>query len=151
MTFASTAGSLQLDHSGTFSGEIFNFSGNGTLSGSDHIDLRDIKYGSVQDSYANGVLTVTDGIGDIAKLSFNGSYTLANFDFASDGAGGTVAYDPPAPSSSGQSATPPNLALLANYMASTFAAAGNDHCLAIIGSETVRNSGPPLLANPHHA
>ena len=31
-------------------------------------------------------LRVTDGTGDTAKLSFNGSYTLANFDFASDGA-----------------------------------------------------------------
>ena len=106
VTFASSTGTLRLDHSSTFSGEIFNFTGNGTLSGSDQIDLRDIKYSSIQDSYANGVLTVSDGSGDTAKLSFSGSYTLANFDFASDGSGGTILYDPPAPSSSGQNTTP---------------------------------------------
>ena len=77
MTFAGSTGTLRLDHSSTFSGKIFKFTGNGSLSGSDQIDLRDIKYSSVQDSYANGVLTVTDGSGDTAKLSFNGSYTLA--------------------------------------------------------------------------
>ena len=61
VTFAGSTGTLRLDHSSTFSGKIFKFSGNGSLSGSDHIDLRDVKYSSVHDSYANGVLTVTDG------------------------------------------------------------------------------------------
>ena len=95
MTFAGSTGTLRLDHSSTFTGKIFKFGGNGSLSGSDHIDLRDVKYSSVHDSYANGVLTVTDGSGDTAKLSFNGSYTLANFKFANDGSGGTIVYDPP--------------------------------------------------------
>ena len=46
---------------------------------------------------------MTDGSGDTAKLNFNGSYTLANFKFASDGSGGTVVYDPPVTTpSSGQ-------------------------------------------------
>jgi serralysin len=85
---------LQLDNPSTFSGEIFNFTGNGSLSGSDQIDLKDIDYNSVQDSYANGQLTVTDGT-NTATLDFNGSYVLANFDFASDGSGGTIVYDPP--------------------------------------------------------
>ena len=93
---------LRLDHSSTFSGTIFKFTGNGKLSGSDQIDLKDIKYSSVHDSYANNVLTVTDGSGDAAKLHFNGSYTLANFKFANDGSGGTIVYDPPATPSSGQ-------------------------------------------------
>ena len=105
VTFGGSTGSLRLDHSSTFSGEIFNFTGNGKLSGSDQIDLRDIQYSSVQDSYANGVLTVTDGSGDNAELSFNGSYTLANFDFASDGSGGTIVYDPPVSTSSGKNTT----------------------------------------------
>ena len=39
---------------------------------------------------------MTDGT-DTAKLKFNGSYTLANFKLASDGSGGTIVYDPPAP------------------------------------------------------
>ena len=95
VTFQGTTGTLRLDQPSTFSGEIFGFKGNGTLSGSDHIDLRNIKYGSVHDSYANGILTVSDGYGDTDKLRFNGSYTLANFKFASDGSGGTIVYDPP--------------------------------------------------------
>ena len=99
VTFAGPTGTLRLDHSSTFSGKISKFGGNGSLSGSDHIDLRDVKYSSVHDSYSNGVLTVTDGSGDTAKLSFNGSYSLANFKFANDGSGGTIVYDPPAASS----------------------------------------------------
>jgi hypothetical protein len=100
--FTGSTGMLRLDHSSTFSGTIFKFTGNGKLSGSDQIDLKDIKYSSVHDSYANNVLTVTDGSGDAAKLHFNGSYTLANFKFANDGSGGTIVYDPPATPSSGQ-------------------------------------------------
>ena len=96
VTFASSKGTLVLDQSSTFSGKIYGFTGNGSLSGSDQIDLRDINYNSVQESYANGVLTVTDGT-DTAKLNFNGSYTLANFKLVSDGRGGTIVYDPPAP------------------------------------------------------
>jgi len=99
VTFAGPTGTLRLDHSSTFSGKISKFGGNGSLSGSDHIDLRDVKYSSVHDSYSNGVLTVTDGSGDTAKLSFNGSYSLANFKFANDGSGGTIVYDPPTASS----------------------------------------------------
>ena len=98
VTFASSTGTLILESPSTFSGEIFNFTGNGSLSGSDQIDLTNINYNSVKDSYANGVLTVTDGT-DTDKLDFNGSYNLANFDFASDGSGGTIVYDPPAPTS----------------------------------------------------
>ena len=93
--FASSTGTLRVDHSSTFTGKIFNFSGDGSFSGSDHIDLRDIKYGPIKDSYNNGTLTVTDSSGHTAKLSFSGSYSLGNFKFASDGKGGTIVYDPP--------------------------------------------------------
>jgi hypothetical protein len=120
---------LILDDPSTFSGEIFNFTGNGSLSGSDQIDLKGINYNSVHDSYANGVLTVTDGT-DTAELDFNGSYTLANFKFASDGSGGTILYDPPAPTSNAPASGSAYLAnsehtdaLLRNYMASSFATA----------------------------
>jgi hypothetical protein len=98
VTFASSTGTLILESPSTFSGEIFNFTGNGSLSGSDQIDLTNINFKSVKDSYANGVLTVTDGT-NTDKLDFNGSYKLANFDFASDGSGGTIVYDPPVPTS----------------------------------------------------
>ena len=50
---------------------------------------------------------MTDGSGDTAKLNFNGSYTLANFKFASDGSGGTIVYDPPVTPSSGQNTAAP--------------------------------------------
>jgi serralysin len=98
VTFSSATGMLKLDHSSTFSAEIFNFTGNGSLSGSDQIDLKDISFNSVHDSYASGVLTVTDGT-NTTELNFNGSYVLANFKFASDGSGGTIVYDPPVPTS----------------------------------------------------
>ncbi len=94
VTFEGSTGTLILDHSSTFNGEIFNFTGNGSVSGSDQIDLKDISYNSVHDSYANGVLTVTDGT-NTATLDFHGSYVLANFDFVPDGNGGTLVYDPP--------------------------------------------------------
>ena len=96
---------MKLDQPSSFTGDIFNFSGDGTLSGSDHIDLKGMDYSTIHDSYANGVLTVTDGRGDTAKLNFNGSYVLANFAFASDGNGGTIVYDPPASSSCNQKNT----------------------------------------------
>ena len=60
VTFAASTGTLKLDQPSTFSAEIFGFTGNGTLSGSDQIDLKGINYNTVQDSYANGV---TDGNG----------------------------------------------------------------------------------------
>ena len=94
VTFNSSTGSLELDQPSTFDGVIFGFTGNGTLSGSDQIDLKGINFNSVHDSYSNGVLTVTDGTNS-AALDLNGSYTLANFSFASDGKGGTILYDPP--------------------------------------------------------
>jgi hypothetical protein len=120
VTFDGSTGSLILDHSSMFSGEVFNFTGDGSLAGSDHIDLRDIHDGSIQDSYANGVLTVTDGI-NTATLNFAGSYTLENFKFASDGNGGTIVYDPPVPA--------PNPSLAASSGAATGAQAGGttDH------------------------
>ena len=97
VTFAASTGQLKLDQPSSFTGEIFNFTGDGTLSGSDQIDLKGIDYNTVQESYANGVLTVADGKGNSAKLNFSGSYTLANFSLASDGNGGTIVYDPPVP------------------------------------------------------
>ena len=94
VTFAASTGMLKLDRPSTFAGEIFGLTGNGTLTGSDQIDLKGINNNTVQDSYANGILTVTDGT-NTAHLSFSGSYSLGNFEFASDGNGGTIVYDPP--------------------------------------------------------
>jgi parallel beta-helix repeat protein len=157
--FAGSTGTLRLDHSSTFSGKIFKFSGNGSLSGSDHIDLRDVKYSSVHDSYANGVLTVKDGGGETAKLSFNGSYTLANFKFANDGSGGTIVYDPPVPSSNqssprtvgasslAENSFGSNLALFTNYIASTLANASHGGAMVIAEASQIDQS---LLCSPKH-
>jgi hypothetical protein len=153
ITFAASTGMLKLDRPSTFSAEIFGFTGNGSLSGSDQIDLKGIHYNTISDRYANGVLTVADATGDTAKLKFNGSYTLANFDFANDGKGGTIVYDPPVPSS-GQSTTTPlvgNVALLSNYMASSFASSGSGNpIVTMLVGEAAQTTDQSMLSNPHH-
>jgi hypothetical protein len=98
--FHSATGELILDHSAGFTGTISGFTGDGTLAGSDQIDLRDINFSSLeQSSYADGVLTVSDGV-HTAHLAFDGSYQLANFKYADDGQAGTIVYDPPVPDAS---------------------------------------------------
>jgi len=111
VTFESSTGTLELENPSTFSGEIYGFSGNGTLSGSDQIDLTNIQYASVHDSYSAGVLTVTDGNGDSDTLTFSGSYSLSNFEFASNGSDGTILFDPPV---AGAKSSSPGQATAAN-------------------------------------
>jgi hypothetical protein len=96
ITFAASTGMLKLDQPSTFSAQIFGFTGDGALAGSDEIDLKGINFDTAQDSYVSGVLTVTDGTHS-AALNFNGTYVLANFKLADDGSGGTIVYDPPVP------------------------------------------------------
>jgi hypothetical protein len=102
VTFQGSTGSLTLDAPSSFTGLISGFTGNGTLAGSDQIDLKGINYNSSSFSEiynpATGTLTVSDGTND-AMLHFSGSYQAANFSFASDGSDGTAVYDPPVPSS----------------------------------------------------
>jgi hypothetical protein len=158
---------LKLDSPSTFSGVIFGFTGDGTLAGSDQIDLKGVNFSSVHDSYdaTNGVLTVTDG-NNTAALDFNGSYTLANFKFASDGNGGTIVYDPPVPAGQGgsvpavtmvdpaASALNQQLALLSQHMASAFpsSASGNDSASTVSPSELGGQLAPLAqpVANPQH-
>jgi serralysin len=162
VTFAGSTGMLKLDSPSTFDGVIYNFTGNGTLSGSDQIDLKGINFNSVSDSYSNGVLTVTDGKNS-AALDFNGAFTLANFKFASDGSGGTILYDPPV--SAGQSvpaeimhdpavaALDQQLALFSQHMASAFpsSALGNDG--ASTGATELAGAqsqiAQPVTSHPH--
>jgi hypothetical protein len=84
--FHSSTGTLRLDHSSSFTGTISGFGGDGTLAGSDHIDLQDINFNSLQPAQlsASGVLTISDGA-HTAHLQFDGSYQLDNFKFADDG------------------------------------------------------------------
>ena len=123
ITFSSSTGMLKLDSLTAFTGVIDNFAGNGSLSGSDQIDLKGINFNSVHDSYSNGILTVTDGT-NTTTLDFNGTYVLANFKFASDGGGGTIVYDPPVPA---QLQPPGGVSPISgNNAASFFAGAGQD-------------------------
>jgi FecR protein len=99
VTFANdhgNSGTLVLDHSAAFTGQISGFAGDGTLSHSDSIDLQDIGFATAKEAYAGGTLTVTDDV-HTANLHFNGDYVLANFILASDDHGGTLVIDPPAP------------------------------------------------------
>ena len=102
VTFEGSTGTLRLDDAPAFQDSIVGFSGNGTLAGSDQIDLTDINFNSVHFgavySSTNDVLTVTDGTDgtNTANLQFVGSYIQSDFQFTSDGNGGTLLYDPPA-------------------------------------------------------
>jgi hypothetical protein len=98
VTFLSSTGRVTLDAPSKFDGVISGFTGDGTLAGSDQIDLKGINYhsSSFTEKYnaTADTLTVSDGSND-ATLHFDGTYQAANFSFASDGNGGTIVYDPP--------------------------------------------------------
>jgi hypothetical protein len=99
VTFISSTGTLKLDTPPTFTGQIFGFTGDGTLAGSDQIDLSNLNYNnailsSSTFNSSTGLLAVNNGTSTI-DLNFFGSYSQANFKFASDGHGGTIVYDPP--------------------------------------------------------
>ena len=97
-----TYGELVLGDASGFSGQISGFAGTAPdVAHSDAIDLVGINYNSsaFSETYnsSNGLLTVTDG-------THAASFTFDNFNgtlsFASDGNGGTLITDPPAPNSS---------------------------------------------------
>ena len=97
VTFAPSAtGELVLPDSAAFNGSITGFTGtsDGNPATSDKLDLVDINFSSENASYANNILTVTDGT-HTAQIDFIGTYTLGNFFFFSDGNGGTLLTDPP--------------------------------------------------------
>ena len=90
-----STGELVLDQAPSFSGSI---SGLGTTQSIDLTDINfaagvKISYSSNNRNNTSGVLTVTDGT-NTAHLQLAGTYTLANFKVASDGAGGTLLTDP---------------------------------------------------------
>lgn len=98
---AGTTGTLAIEHAADFTGVINGFAGDGTVAGSDLLDLKDIDLSHLTGvSYAEnadhlgGVLTLSDGT-DTAAIKFAGSYNIDSFHFASDGHGGTLVIDPP--------------------------------------------------------
>ncbi|SDP50916.1 Ig-like domain-containing protein [Afipia sp. GAS231] len=100
VTFDGGTGELKLDNPGGFNGTIVGFHGTAPdAADSDVIDLAGIDYnagpGHFTQSYAGGVLTVSDGT-HTAHLTF--SNFSDTFVFATDGHGGTLVFDPPATS-----------------------------------------------------
>lgn len=98
VTFYTSTGMLKLDAPSMFSGKIAGFTGNGTLAGSDQIDLAGINE-TAADFHASydkltGILVVTDGT-NTADLKFVGIYSQDNFQFTTDNDGGAIIYDPP--------------------------------------------------------
>jgi serralysin len=99
---------LTLNAPSTFDGQIIGFAGDGTLSGSDQVDLRGMNYSALHADYdsSTGVLDVSDGT-KTADLQFLGNYSQETFKFADDGGGGIIVY---AALTSNQSATPGGVA-----------------------------------------
>ncbi len=96
VTFDGGTGELKLDAPGSFAATIAGFTGTqADAAHSDVIDLAGINETSANfhETYAGGVLTVTDGT-NTAELTF--SNFTSSFKFASDGNGGTLIFDPPA-------------------------------------------------------
>jgi serralysin len=90
---ALTGSTLTLEASAAFNGQMVGFAGDGTLQGSDQIDLRGISFNSIHSAYdsSTGVLAVTDGT-NTTDIHFLGNYTQDNFKFANDGDGGIIVY-----------------------------------------------------------
>jgi len=97
--FSGLTGTLILDHATEFSGQIVDFTGNGSSFGSDQLDLRDIGFGpgttvGYAGTVAGGILTVSDAQKHTAHITLAGDYTGSTFTLSSDGSGGTTVIDP---------------------------------------------------------
>ena len=92
VTFTGTTGTLKLDHSLAFSGQVSG------LAGSDAIDLVDVSYGpnttaTFLGNTSGGTLTITNG-SQTANIALQGNYLSSHWTVSSDGNGGTVVVDP---------------------------------------------------------
>ena len=92
VTFAGTSGTLTIDNSIFFSGQISG------LAGADALDLADITYGAATTATflgntTGGILTVTDGT-RTAEIALQGDYLSSGWTLSSDGYGGTTVVDP---------------------------------------------------------
>ena len=100
-----TTGELVLGNSTAFTGSIAGFTGNGTISHSDLIDLADVSFASVATNKTTftdngndtGTLTLYSGSGQLLdSVTFGGNYQLANFTLENEGRDHTLILDPPA-------------------------------------------------------
>ncbi|KOY07121.1 hypothetical protein AF336_28730 [Bradyrhizobium diazoefficiens] len=103
---------LTLNTPSAFSGQLVGFGGDGTLTGSDQVDLRGFNFYTLHTGFntASGTLSLSSG-SSAASLQFLGQYSQDSFHFADDGNGGTLVA----------AAAPATLASVANEV-SNFAA-----------------------------
>ena len=92
ITFEGATGTLKIDHSVAFTGEISG------LVKADALDLSDLSFGAnttatFLGNTTSGILTVTDGI-NTANIELQGDYLSSGWTLTSDGAGGTNVVDP---------------------------------------------------------
>jgi autotransporter passenger strand-loop-strand repeat protein len=164
-------------NSSTFTGKISGFGGSSHSNHNQFIDLVSVTFVSntISFGYASsaggGTLFVSSGGAVVAAISMIGSYTLANFSAKEDsdhsveivdpavpnggiasGAQTTLAY-PTNGANTGASLTVTNgglataIALLGNYMAAAFAAAGPHGGSLLTGALDAEQK--PLLTRPH--
>jgi hypothetical protein len=94
ITFAGSAGTLQLDSPWAFSGKVAGY------GGQDQIDLVDVSFGAqttlgyARNGSTGGELKVSDGI-HTANIALLGNYMASTFATASDGHGGTLITEHP--------------------------------------------------------
>jgi len=93
VSFTGTTGTLMIDHSLAYTGQISG------LAGSDALDLADLSYGpnttaTFSGNANGGTLTVADG-GKAAHIALTGDYLNSGWTLSSDGHGGTLVVDPP--------------------------------------------------------
>ena len=130
VVFEGSTGKLTIDTPSSFSGVISGFTGDGTLAGSDQIDLKGIDHNSASftESFnaANDTLFVSDGTHS-TTLHFNGAYQAENFSFATDNNGGTIVYDPPVTAGATPSPDTATQAVTATSHGFVFNFADNSH------------------------
>jgi autotransporter passenger strand-loop-strand repeat protein len=150
VTFQGPTGTLILDHSSTFTGEVIGLTGDGNVSSSDIIDLRDIAFGSASESYSGtatgGTLTVSDALGDTAKISLVGNYLSSTFTLSSDGKGGTLVIDPPlSPAASPAGASRQTIATGQTSDSATIASGAVAHDYGTMSNATVSGGGSQIV------
>ncbi|MDE2602079.1 MAG: VCBS domain-containing protein, partial [Bradyrhizobium sp.] len=130
VVFEGSTGKLTIDTPSSFTGVISGFTGDGTLAGSDQIDLKGIDHNSASftESFnaTNDTLFVSDGTHS-TTLHFDGTYQAKNFSFITDNNGGTIVYDPPVPSDTTASGAGDTSAVTANGQGFVFNFAANGH------------------------
>jgi T5SS/PEP-CTERM-associated repeat protein len=144
ISFAGSTGTLDIASSSGFNGTI-----GGQLAIGDVLDFSDMAGASARivgytGNSSPGTLTITDDNGHTANINLTGNYVLENFKLGTDNNGGTTLVDPPI----GDASINNSVALLSNYMASSFPTAGTGQT-ATATSSTQEN--PAILATSHAA